>query len=206
MLDTDQGIRGPGSPNLSRCPLDSSTRLVLGFPCGIAPKLGTTEQLTMNPEEKMDPLAVPARSAGRERRVAETRERLEEVVDRLRSEGCSEGEISAILSNQVAAVMERTGRSAGTPPQRPMIVDLSHVPPRFSVSAVMALYHLQSKDRHPAQLGEIVGVSPAAMTGILDTLEGRGLVSRVRDPEDRRRVHVALTEAGRKLVACFFLN
>jgi len=88
----------------------------------------------------------------------------------------------------------------------PVVVNLSTVPLRFSVSAVMALYHLQAAGSQPARLGETVGISAAAMTGILDTLEGRGLISRVRDPQDRRKVQVELTDEGRRMVACMFLN
>lgn len=39
-------------------------------------------------------------------------------------------------------------------------------------------------------------VTPAVLTGVLDRLELRGLVRREPHPEDRRRQHLALTEAG----------
>jgi DNA-binding MarR family transcriptional regulator len=41
------------------------------------------------------------------------------------------------------------------------------------------------------------GLSPAAVTALVDRLERRGLVARVRQPEDRRKVHVAMTERAR---------
>jgi hypothetical protein len=37
------------------------------------------------------------------------------------------------------------------------------------------------------------------MTGIIDRLERQGLVTRVRDEEDRRVVLIALTDAGRQV-------
>jgi DNA-binding MarR family transcriptional regulator len=46
-----------------------------------------------------------------------------------------------------------------------------------------------------------ISVSQATITGVLDRLERRGLVTRSRDPEDRRRVVIELTEAGREAVA-----
>jgi DNA-binding MarR family transcriptional regulator len=46
-----------------------------------------------------------------------------------------------------------------------------------------------------------VHVSQATVTGILDRLQARGLVTRERSTEDRRRVHVRLTPAARALVA-----
>ena len=44
-----------------------------------------------------------------------------------------------------------------------------------------------------------VALSPATLTGILDRLEVRGLVSRERRPEDKRRVLVSLTTIGRQM-------
>lgn len=41
---------------------------------------------------------------------------------------------------------------------------------------------------------------PATVVGILDRLEGRGLVSRTRSQEDRRVVEIALTAHGKDLV------
>jgi DNA-binding MarR family transcriptional regulator len=48
------------------------------------------------------------------------------------------------------------------------------------------------------ELAEAVGLSPGAVTTALDRLEGRGFVTRTRDPDDRRRVTLKMTpEAGR---------
>jgi DNA-binding MarR family transcriptional regulator len=44
------------------------------------------------------------------------------------------------------------------------------------------------------QLAEAVRLTTGAVTGVLDRLEAAGLVRRVRDTEDRRRVIVELTE------------
>jgi DNA-binding MarR family transcriptional regulator len=44
-----------------------------------------------------------------------------------------------------------------------------------------------------------MALSPATLTGILDRLEARGLVSRERRPEDKRRVLVSLTPHGRQM-------
>ena len=45
-------------------------------------------------------------------------------------------------------------------------------------------------------LATATGLRPAATTALLDRLEARGLVERVRDESDRRRVLVAMTEEG----------
>jgi DNA-binding MarR family transcriptional regulator len=48
-------------------------------------------------------------------------------------------------------------------------------------------------------LATAIALSPATLTGILDRLEVRGLVSRERRPEDKRRVLVSLTPLGRQM-------
>lgn len=48
----------------------------------------------------------------------------------------------------------------------------------------------------PSELARVVSVSQGTMTGILDRLEARGLVERERDPSDRRRHLLSITEAG----------
>ena len=49
---------------------------------------------------------------------------------------------------------------------------------------------------NPGQLARSVSLSPATVTGILDRLEGRALVTRRRRHRDKRQVLVQLTEAG----------
>lgn len=51
-------------------------------------------------------------------------------------------------------------------------------------------------DLHMGQLAELVDVSMSNATGIVDRMEERGLVERVRVPNDRRVVLVRLTPAG----------
>jgi DNA-binding MarR family transcriptional regulator len=44
------------------------------------------------------------------------------------------------------------------------------------------------------QLAEAVRLTTGAITGVLDRLESAGLVRRVRDTEDRRRINVEVTD------------
>jgi DNA-binding MarR family transcriptional regulator len=46
-----------------------------------------------------------------------------------------------------------------------------------------------------------IHLSPSTLVGILDRLEEKGLIQRVRDENDRRRVEVTPTEAGRALAS-----
>lgn len=64
---------------------------------------------------------------------------------------------------------------------------------------------LRQLGRHGAlsagELARGISVSQATITGIVDRLERRELVTRSRDPDDRRRVVIDLTGAGREVVA-----
>lgn len=50
-----------------------------------------------------------------------------------------------------------------------------------------------------AELSRAVGIETASSTTILDELERRAFVTRVRNPQDRRKINVYLTQAGREL-------
>ena len=50
----------------------------------------------------------------------------------------------------------------------------------------------------PSALAEKAGVTKATMTGFIDGLENEGLVSRLTDRKDRRKLKIKLTAAGRK--------
>ena len=53
-------------------------------------------------------------------------------------------------------------------------------------------------------LGQAVELSSASVTALVDRLERAGHVSRVRDPADRRRVALAMTESAMAAGAQFF--
>jgi DNA-binding MarR family transcriptional regulator len=52
----------------------------------------------------------------------------------------------------------------------------------------------------PSVLGKETNISRSTMTGILERLEKRGLVSRVHDTTDRRRMIVKVTDRGSALL------
>lgn len=59
------------------------------------------------------------------------------------------------------------------------------------------------EDPEGMSIGELLAyykVSSATITGVIDTLEGEGLIERVRSAKDRRKVHVRITEAGRRFM------
>ena len=52
-----------------------------------------------------------------------------------------------------------------------------------------------------SELGDRLSLDSGTLTPLLKRLEAAGLVARIRDVQDERRVHVPLTAAGRKLKA-----
>lgn len=57
--------------------------------------------------------------------------------------------------------------------------------------------------RGMAELARLFGVERAALTGLIDRAERRGLVSRSSVPGDRRAVSVGLTDGGRQAAVAF---
>ena len=52
-----------------------------------------------------------------------------------------------------------------------------------------------------SELGQRLSLDSGTLTPLLKRLEASGYVSRIRDVQDERRVHISLTAAGRKLKA-----
>jgi len=52
-----------------------------------------------------------------------------------------------------------------------------------------------------SELGERLSLDSGTLTPLLKRLEANGLVARIRDVADERRVHVSLSAAGRRLKA-----
>lgn len=75
---------------------------------------------------------------------------------------------------------------------------------RYGLTGPQLTVLKQLASREGISIGELtrgVHLSQATVTGILDRLAKRDLVRRERSTEDRRRVQVWLTEAGRTLLA-----
>ena len=67
-----------------------------------------------------------------------------------------------------------------------------------TVPQCMVLQRLLDGRRDVSSLATDGGVTNSAMTRLLDGLERRALIRRVRDAVDRRRVEIELTAAGQK--------
>lgn len=71
----------------------------------------------------------------------------------------------------------------------------------LSAPQLLVLRICDEKERPTAtEIARAVSLSQATITTILNRLEQRGLLQRERGTSDRRRVHVALTDAGREVL------
>lgn len=71
----------------------------------------------------------------------------------------------------------------------------------ISMAHLQTLWILQERGPLPmARLADLLGVADPNATGIIDRMEQRGLVERLRDATDRRVVIVAQTQEGARAV------
>lgn len=65
---------------------------------------------------------------------------------------------------------------------------------------LLFLYNAHPFYRNIGSIARKFSITPATTTRVIDALEQKGLVERVRKEEDRRTVTVRLTEAGKKMI------
>jgi DNA-binding MarR family transcriptional regulator len=74
--------------------------------------------------------------------------------------------------------------------------DAQLTPPQYLILTL-----LLEKDKRPfKELAELLSCTRATITGIVDTMEKKGLVSRSPNPDDRRSLLANLTDKGRLLL------
>ena len=74
---------------------------------------------------------------------------------------------------------------------------LQLTPPQAGVLRRLAQFPGQSQ----RELADALGMHAPRLVRLIDELEGRGLVARDRDPDDRRNYAISLTDEGRRLLA-----
>ncbi|QIK84407.1 MarR family winged helix-turn-helix transcriptional regulator [Sanguibacter sp. HDW7] len=92
-------------------------------------------------------------------------------------------QLAVIVTAEVGTVADRNGL---TPMQARMLGLLVHGPRRM------------------AELAQNLGVEKAALTGLVDRAESRGLVARESVPGDRRSTQVIITDAGAAASVAFY--
>lgn len=105
-------------------------------------------------------------------------------------------EQALLLDNQLCFALYSTSL-AMTKLYKPLLEELGLTYPQY-----LAMLVLWERDGlMVSELGERLFLDSGTLTPLLKRLEGAGLVARIRDVQDERRVHVTLTAAGRKLKA-----
>ena len=100
------------------------------------------------------------------------------------------------LDNQLCFALYSTSL-AMTKLYKPLLDELGLTYPQY-----LAMLVLWEKDGlMVSELGERLCLDSGTLTPLLKRLEASGLVSRLRDMADERRVHITLSPAGRKLKA-----
>jgi MarR family transcriptional repressor of emrRAB len=100
---------------------------------------------------------------------------------------------------QTSAAVERgTGRAVVWLARQVEVVLAQHVELTLAQYRLLAL--LAERPAVASELAERLDVSRPSITTVADGLVLRGLVERVNDTEDRRRVNHTLTAAGRRLI------
>ena len=98
------------------------------------------------------------------------------------------------LDNQVCFALY-SASLAMTKLYKPLLQDLGLTYPQYL--AMLVLW--EDDGLMVSEIGERLSLDSGTLTPLLKRLEAAGLVSRVRDAGDERRVHITLTAAGRKL-------
>ena len=101
-----------------------------------------------------------------------------------------------LLDNQLCFALYSTSL-AMTRIYKPLLDELGLTYPQY-----LAMLTLWERDGlMVSELGERLHLDSGTLTPLLKRLESGGLISRIRDVADERRVHVRLTAAGRRLKA-----
>lgn len=80
---------------------------------------------------------------------------------------------------------------------KPLLAPLGLTYPQYLVMLVL----WEQDGPSVSELGQRLGLDSGTLTPLLKRLEAQGLVRRQRSAEDERRVHLALTAAGKRLRA-----
>lgn len=101
-----------------------------------------------------------------------------------------------LLDNQLCFALYSTSL-AMTKLYKPLLETLGLTYPQYLVMLVL----WERDGLMVSELGERLFLDSGTLTPLLKRLEASGLIARIRDVQDERRVHITLTQAGRVLKA-----
>src|SRR5215211_2557757 len=101
-----------------------------------------------------------------------------------------------LLDNQLCFALY-SASLAMTKLYKPLLDELRLTYPQYLVMLVL----WEGDGLMVSELGQRLSLDSGTLTPLLKRLESAGLVARIRDVQDERRVHITLTAAGRKLKA-----
>ena len=99
-----------------------------------------------------------------------------------------------LLDNQLCFALY-SASLAMTKLYKPLLDELGITYPQYLVLLVL----WEADGPTVSELGQRLSLDSGTLTPLLKRLEAAGLISRLRNPSDERRVHIQLTAAGRKL-------
>ena len=88
---------------------------------------------------------------------------------------------------------------AGNVAQRGLEKRLSHLKLSVAQQRILALVYFAKESLTPSMLAALLLQETHSVSGLLNRLEDRDLITRTRDKQDRRVVWVGLTSEGRKV-------
>jgi DNA-binding MarR family transcriptional regulator len=94
--------------------------------------------------------------------------------------------LGAIMTRKTILAMEHKG----------FLAEAGISMPQFGM-----LRALRRSERTISELSRIMTLDPSTLVPVVDALERKGLVERGRDPHDRRRVPISLTQHGAEVAA-----
>jgi len=105
-----------------------------------------------------------------------------------------DGNPALLLDNQLCFALYSTSL-AMTKLYKPLLDAMGLTYPQYLVMLVL----WEGDGLMVSQLGDRLSLDSGTLTPLLKRLEATGLIARIRDVQDERRVRVTLTAAGRKL-------
>ncbi len=102
-------------------------------------------------------------------------------------------EVPEVLRDNIGFLLNKAARIV----RDDVAEELKEVGFSLNEYGLLRMLELRTTDTQQ-ELGERLGVDRTSMVGIVDRLEKRGLVERVRDRSDRRKYNLLLTDKGRK--------